>query len=53
MYSKGKELRPFPVSDTQVDQLLEMKITRKVELTWMPFQKYKMDRIELCKAPPV
>ena len=50
---EGKELRPFPVSDTLVDQLLEMKIRRKVELIWMPFQKYKIDGIELCKAPPV
>ena len=50
---KGKELRPFLVSDTLVDQLLEMNIRRKVELTRMPFQKYKMDGIELCKAPRV
>ena len=50
---KGKELRPFLVSDTLVDQLLEMKIRMKVELTRMPFQKYKMDVMELCKAPPV
>ena len=48
---KGKELRPFPISDTLVDQLLEMEIRSKVELTRMPFQKYKMNGIELCKAP--